>query len=183
MKRRELLKNTSLWISGMLIVSPSSVMLSSCDITEKESSWKSVFFSKKNANLLYEIIDTLIPNTEIPGAIAANVHKFVESYVQDVYDTDKRKWFVEELSDFDQKIKKFSGQSIFDLKLEDRINTLNQIQIEEGNNSFYVDLKRFVITGYFNSEIGVKQALNYKPIPGTFKGCIPLEESEGKSWS
>ena len=68
-------------------------------------------------------------------------------------------------------------------KLEDRINTLNQIQIEEGNNSFYVDLKRFVITGYFNSEIGVKQALNYRPIPGEFKGCIPLEEAEGKSWS
>ena len=44
-------------------------------------------------------------------------------------------------------------------------------------------VKKLVIRGYFNSEIGVTQALNYRPIPGTFKGCIPLKESDGKLWS
>ena len=41
----------------------------------------------------------------------------------------------------------------------------------------------FLVLGYFNSKIGVTQALNYRPIPGTFKGCIPLSESGGKLWS
>ena len=43
---------------------------------------------------------------------------------------------------------------------------------------------RIIINGgYFNSEIGVTQALNYRPIPGTFKSCIPLDEAGGKLWS
>ena len=66
-----------------------------------------------------------------------------------------------------------------------KINTLNEIQKKESNNeaSFYMNLKKLVIRGYINSEIGVTQALNYRPIPGTFRGCIPLKESDGKIWS
>ena len=62
---------------------------------------------------------------------------------------------------------------------------MNEIQKKESknNDSFYIDLKKLVIRGYFNSEIGVTQALNYRPIPGTLRGCIPLKESDGKLWS
>tara|TARA_B100000614_G_C14529999_1_gene486143 strand:- start:486 stop:1067 length:582 start_codon:yes stop_codon:yes gene_type:complete len=184
MKRRELLKNTSLWVSGLLLT-PSVVVLKSCNPLKREDKWKSDFFSSDNGNLIFELIDTLIPNTEIPGAIEAKVHEFVESYVRDVYNKNKREWFIEELSNFNDKIKKFSSKSFFKLNIIEKINTLNEIQKKESGNSasFYIDLKKLVIRGYFNSKIGVTQALNYRPIPGTFKGCIPLSESGGKLWS
>ena len=184
MKRRELLKNTSLWVSGLLLT-PSVAVLKSCVPLKREDKWKSDFFSSDNGNLIFELIDTLIPNTEIPGAIEAKVHEFVESYVRDVYNENKREWFIEELSNFDNKIKEYSSKSFFKLNLIEKINTLNEIQKKESYNddSFYIDLKKLVIRGYFNSEIGVTQALNYRPIPGTFKGCIPLSESGGKLWS
>ena len=184
MKRRELLKNTSLWVSGLLLT-PSVAVLKSCVPLERENKWKSDFFSNDNGNLIFELIDTLIPNTEIPGAIEAKVHEFVESYVRDVYNKNKREWFIEELSNFNNKIKEFSSKSFFKLNLIEKINTLNEIQKKESSNdvSFYIDLKKLVIRGYFNSEIGVTQALNYRPIPGTFKGCISLNESGGKLWS
>tara|TARA_Y100001954_G_C15689691_1_gene542086 strand:- start:78 stop:659 length:582 start_codon:yes stop_codon:yes gene_type:complete len=184
MKRRELLKNTSLWVSGLLLT-PSVVVLKSCNPLKREDKWKSDFFSSDNGNLIFELVDTLIPNTEIPGAIEAKVHEFVESYVRDVYNKNKREWFIEELSNFNDKIKKFSSKSFFKLNIIEKINTLNEIQKKESGNSasFYIDLKKLVIRGYFNSKIGVTQALNYRPIPGTFKGCIPLSESGGKLWS
>ena len=131
MKRRELIKNASLWTSGLLLVPPSSFILSSCEYSKKETKWNSSFFSKNSAKLLYEIVDTLIPNTDIPGAIVANVHEFIESYVENIYAKNKKDWFVSELSNFDNKIKKYSGKSFFDLKLEKRIHTLNQIQLED----------------------------------------------------
>ena len=184
MKRRELLKNTSLWVSGLLLT-PSVAILKSCNPLKREDKWKSDFFSSDNGNLIFELIDTLIPNTQIPGAIEAKVHEFVESYVRDVYNKNKREWFIEELSNFNNKIKEFSSKSFFKLNLIEKINTLNEIQKKESSNdaSFYIDLKKLVIRGYFNSEIGVTQALNYRPIPGTFRGCIPLKESDGKLWS
>ena len=190
MKRREAIKNTSLWVSGMLIVPSSSVILSSCERTHKNLEWTPKFFSESNANLINEIIDTLIPNTETPGAVAADVPQFVESFVQNVYDIEKRDWFVNELSKFNQRIKKVSSKSFFDLDLSTKIKTLNKIQVEDSLSkktdhygSFYMDLKRRTITGYFKSEIGATQALNYRAIPGAFRGCIPLEENGGKSWS
>ena len=184
MKRRELLKNTSLWVSGLLLT-PSVVVLKSCNPLKREDKWKSDFFSSDNGNLIFELIDTLIPNTEIPGAIEAKVHEFVESYVRDVYNENKREWFINELSNFNNKIKEYSSKSFFKLNLIEKINTLNEIQKKESYNddSFYIDLKKLVIRGYFNSEIGVTQALNYRPIPGTFKSCIPLDEAGGKLWS
>ncbi len=184
MKRRELLKSTSLWVSGLLLT-PSALVLKSCGSLKKEEKWKSDFFSNDNGNLIFELIDTLIPNTEIPGAIEANVHKFVESYVRDVYNDNKREWFVKELSNFNDKIKEYSSKSFSNLNLTQKINTLNEIQKKESNNnnSFYMNLKKLVIRGYFNSKIGVTKALNYKPIPGIFKGCIPLNEAGGKIWS
>jgi len=184
MKRRELLKSTSLWVSGLLLTPP-VVILKSCNTLKKENKWKSDFFSNDNGNLIFDLIDTLIPNTEIPGAIEAKVHEFVESYVRDVYVKNKREWFVKELSNFNDKIREYSSKSFFNLNLTQKINTLNEIQKKESNNdaSFYMNLKKLVIRGYFNSEIGVTKALNYRPIPGTFKSCIPLDEAGGKLWS
>ena len=44
MKRRELLKNTSLWVSGLLLT-PSVAVLKSCNPLKREDKWKSDFFS------------------------------------------------------------------------------------------------------------------------------------------
>ena len=93
MKRRELLKNTSLWVSGLLLT-PSVAVLKSCNPLKRDDKWKSDFFSRDSGNLIFELIDTLIPNTQIPGAIEAKVHEFVESYVRDVYNKNKREWFI-----------------------------------------------------------------------------------------
>ena len=112
MKRRELLKSTSLWVSGLLLTPP-AVILKSCNTLKKENKWKSDFFSNDNGNLIFDLIDTLIPNTEIPGAIEAKVHEFVESYVRDVYVKNKREWFVKELSNFNDKIREYSSKSFF----------------------------------------------------------------------
>ena len=104
--RRELLKNTSLWVSGLLLT-PSVAVLKSCNPLKREDKWKSDFFSKDSGKLIFELIDTLIPNTQIPGAIEAKVHEFVESYVRDVYNENKREWFIEELSNFGNKTSLF----------------------------------------------------------------------------
>ncbi len=48
---------------------------------------------------------------------------------------------------------------------------------------FYRQLKSMALWGYFSSEeIGMKH-LNYDPIPGEYRGCIPLDEVGGKNWS
>ena len=40
-------------------------------------------------------------------------------------------------------------------------------------------LKNLVVTGYFTSEVGAKQALIFDPVPGPYKGCIDFSEVKG----
>ncbi|HMR57922.1 MAG TPA: gluconate 2-dehydrogenase subunit 3 family protein, partial [Cyclobacteriaceae bacterium] len=39
-----------------------------------------------------------------------------------------------------------------------------------------------VLAGYFSSEPGATQALQYNPVPGPFRGCVPYAEV-GKAWA
>ncbi|WP_332910775.1 gluconate 2-dehydrogenase subunit 3 family protein [Algoriphagus boritolerans] len=46
----------------------------------------------------------------------------------------------------------------------------------------YRSLKSTVLWAYFTSEGIGKNVLSYDPIPGEFKGCIPVSEV-GNTWS
>jgi hypothetical protein len=50
------------------------------------------------------------------------------------------------------------------------------------NKAFFLMMKGLTVTGYFTSEIGATQALEYLPIPGKFEACIPLKPGQ-KAWA
>ena len=43
-------------------------------------------------------------------------------------------------------------------------------------------MRQLTVTGYFTSEIGATQALEYLPIPGKFIGDVPMEPGQ-KTWA
>lgn len=47
---------------------------------------------------------------------------------------------------------------------------------------FYRMLKELTLVGYYTSEIGASQELQYVHTPGRYDGCIPIEEL-GRAWS
>jgi hypothetical protein len=46
----------------------------------------------------------------------------------------------------------------------------------------YFSLKDLTVTGYFTSEPGATLALRYDPMPGAYRGCVPLREI-GRAWA
>jgi len=47
---------------------------------------------------------------------------------------------------------------------------------------FILTMKELTVVGFFTSEPGCKQVLQYEPVPGAYHGCIPLAEV-GKTWA
>jgi hypothetical protein len=43
-------------------------------------------------------------------------------------------------------------------------------------------MKELTLLGFFTSEPGATQVLQYNQVPGPFKGCVPLTEV-GKQWA
>jgi hypothetical protein len=54
-----------------------------------------------------------------------------------------------------------------------------QFKASKGEEAKVVNMLRdLTVLGYFTSEIGATQALNYVEVPGKFDPCIPWSESD-----
>jgi hypothetical protein len=47
---------------------------------------------------------------------------------------------------------------------------------------FFPVLKDLVTVGYFTSQLGATKAVRYDPVPGAYRGCVPLKEI-GRAWA
>jgi gluconate 2-dehydrogenase gamma chain len=49
---------------------------------------------------------------------------------------------------------------------------------------FILTMKELTLLGFFTSEVGATQILQYLPVPGRLQSCIPLSEAgNGKTWA
>jgi hypothetical protein len=45
-------------------------------------------------------------------------------------------------------------------------------------------VKELTLLGYFTSEPGATQVLQYRPVPGAYHACVPLTQAgKGKTWA
>lgn len=47
---------------------------------------------------------------------------------------------------------------------------------------FWRTVKRLTVVAYYTSEAGATEELRYDPVPGTYRGCVPLAEV-GRTWA
>lgn len=47
---------------------------------------------------------------------------------------------------------------------------------------FILSVKEATVVGFFTSQPGCEQVLQYEPVPGSYHGCVPLAEV-GKTWA
>jgi hypothetical protein len=48
---------------------------------------------------------------------------------------------------------------------------------------FFGMMKEMTLAGYYTSEIGATEELQFQPATDKFKGCIPLERNGGRTWA
>jgi len=190
MKRREALKNVSLFVSGTLAIPTGSILLYSCSNPSKELEWNPKYLNNEEAFFLSELANTIIPNTEFPGALAVGVPLEIETYVFNVLEEkniSKFKDGLKKLNDFLNNNSSKSSKSFFESNLLEKTEMLNLIQKNENSEIrvIYMSLKSSVVTSYFNSKIGATKVLKYNGpsvVLGSYKGCVPFDEI-GKTWA
>ncbi len=187
MKRRDAFKNLSLFVYGSLTI-PASSLLNSCSPSSKKVDWNPKYLNEDEAFFLNEISNTIIPNTEFPGALVVGVPKEIEDYVFNVFENDKIKNFRNELNQLNDYLNNSDREKTFyESSLKEKVDILNKLQ--ESNKkpykNIYLKIKSSVATSYFRSEVGATQVLRYNGpsvVLGDYKGCIPFEEV-GKTWA
>ncbi|MCC6282378.1 MAG: gluconate 2-dehydrogenase subunit 3 family protein [Saprospiraceae bacterium] len=182
MLRREALKKVALLLGGISIAP---------ELLAKALANGPATLAKLPADrltLLAEMADTILPDTDTPGAKAAKVHEFIAIVVQDCFPPEERDTFWTKLDAADKQCATMQGKGFLDCTAEQRIAFFTALQAAakteqaDGPPPFFPLLKNLTIGGYFSSEIGATQALAFDPIPGGWIPDMPVDANT-KAWT
>ncbi|HYC84447.1 MAG TPA: gluconate 2-dehydrogenase subunit 3 family protein [Chryseosolibacter sp.] len=193
MDRREAIKRTA-WLMGGIVSAPAIMgVLNGC--TAKPTiDWKPEFLSPDQASLISEVAEVIIPKTNTPGAKDVGVPSFIDLMLKDVYSKEDQDRFINGLKEFDAAAETTYGDPFNELDDEQRAEHTKKIHDEAiaaeksdkkpEKRPFILMMKELTMLGFFTSEAGATQVLQYDPVPGAYKGCIPVSEAgNGRTWA
>jgi hypothetical protein len=184
MNRRDALNRVALLVGGTVI--GAEFFLSGCKAEDKYGA--SVDFTPQDIAYLDEIAETIIPKTDTPGAKDARVGAFMSVMVKDTYNEKQQKAFLDGMTSLNKASDKKFSSGFMAITPEQRKQLLIDLDKEakefektkkDGEPPHYFTLlKQLTLLGYFTSEPGATQALNYIQVPGKFEGCIPYKKGD-----
>jgi len=183
MERREAVVKIS-WMLKAAFLTPTFLsVLQSCR-DEVSNTTSLLVLNNLQGELVDAIADTIIPRTTTPSASDVEVGKFMDLLLKDVFEEEVRQSFLNGLIQFDKNCQSFKGSSFIELSEVERFAYLEKIEARivgehhEELVPFYTTFKHLTISIYFSTEQGVKQNLNYVPIPGPYKGEVEYKEGD-----
>ena len=193
MDRREAIKRTA-WLMGGVVSAPAIMgVLKGC--TAKPSiDWKPQFLTDDEAGIVSQVAEIIIPKTDTPGAKEVGVPSFIDIMVKDCYKKEDQDRFRDGLKAFNDAAEKEYGDPFVELDEADQLAFTKKIHDEAVKaeqttkpappRPFILTAKELTMLGYFTSEVGATQVLQYEAVPGRYDGCIPLTEAgNGKTWA
>ncbi|WP_173021558.1 gluconate 2-dehydrogenase subunit 3 family protein [Lewinella sp. W8] len=161
--------------------------------------WRPDFHTEAEGDFLAQLGEAFLPATDIPGARAVGAHRFVDRFVDQVFDSSaQREWRVglhrlqENWRENLQHDAVALLRQMLDLP-EDEQREIKQLMEQtpppgssaEDRHYAYRTLfkcKELIMLGYFASKPIGEDVLAFLPTPGGYDPCIPYEEV-GKAWS
>lgn len=171
MKRRSAIKNLTLAFAGLASLpawasgwTPDSIgQVATLPVTDE--------------NLLAEIVEAIIPETQTPGAKSLKVHQFVMRMIRDCYGEAAQATLEQGLISTNQLAKVAFNKSFIDCDTAQRTEVLTHLHDSEeaAAKPFVEMIKNLTIRGYMNSEYVLVNLLDYKMAPGFYHGCVPIK--------
>jgi hypothetical protein len=179
MNRRTLLKQ-------LAVSSAAAFILPSCLLEEKKVSQalNNLNISAGEEKLISLLAETLIPETDTPGAKSLKADSFALVMVNDCMEKAEQEKYLSGMRAFDVSSKSLTGKSFVDASTEERVEILNQVEaaretLAEDVRTFYFHTRRYIIQGYTSSQHFLTTVKKYQHIPGPdFKGCVPVSTSK-----
>jgi hypothetical protein len=134
-------------------------------VPPQEGEWTPLALAGSEVELVTQLAERIIPETDTPGARGALVHQYVDFAIS-LRDLDARERFREGLS----KLEKHSFAALEPAR-QDAILTAMV------DDPFFRDFKQLTIEGYYRSEVGMKQELGFEgnTFLAEFEGCTHPE--------
>lgn len=178
MKRRTALRSLALVVGGAMSLPAwaNAWNLDNLTITANR------LLSLDQETFLAELVQTIIPPTDTPGAKDLGVHRFIGKMLSDCYERSAQTRFIDGLNELEKTIKESYGKSFMACTPAQRLEILNTREeaanvLPSEKEPFFPFLKNMTIQGYLNSEYVMREVYKYELVPGRYNGCFPVTAS------
>jgi hypothetical protein len=189
MDRRKALKNIGTGF-GAIAVTPTVVSLfQSC---QTAPSYALAYFSSNDFEKIGQLMELIIPSTDIPGALELKLPEFADGYIAAVWNAERQEQFANGWSAFLSASSEISGKEVDQMTTADWDQVLSKF-LKAGNEisdsekdaaTFAGQLRSLTVSAFKTSEFIGENVLAYAPVPGEQRGCVDLMEATGgKAWS
>lgn len=212
MNRREALKNIGLSASYIAATPTVFSILQSCKKETRVLDWTPELLSIDQSKVLEQLVDLILPETDIPGAKSLHVPMFIDKYIKEVTRSEEEiKLFTDGATAIVKELGVNENKSIDDITLEtyhtiltkylkmpkaqqqEYQKKLRQLDLSDTSDrsspeflsyTFLTTVRELSIFGFKTSEEIGKNVLNYSPVPGEYIGCDAIQNlTEGKDWA
>jgi hypothetical protein len=187
MNRREWLKCVSMLAAGA-VAAPSLLATLDAYAAAQRPEASLGFLSPAQHELIAAVADIIIPRSSTPGALDAGVPAFIDQMFASVYSKMEQDRYLESLAQFDR----VGGKPFLELdegKRKGLVVSLHDQALARPDGlasaaTFVMMTKKLTMLGFFMSQPGCMQVLQYDPVPGAYLADIPLSEAgNGKAWA
>src|SRR5262245_53341413 len=182
MNRRELLQRVAMLMGGAISAPAVLGVLNGCSPKPTSSGWQPLFLSKEEGAMVEVVSDLIIPRTGTPGAREVGVPAFIDVILKDAYPTEDQARFVSGLKDFDAEAQRVHGKQFLELQPAQQVSFLQQahdaaaanekeeadqdVPAGERKRPFVLMMKELTLLGFFTSQVGATEVLQYEAVPG-----------------
>ena len=179
--RRQVIERALLLSGAAGVVSASTLAAACSSDVVRSAPENSDGFSAAQIAWLDEVAETILPETDTPGAKAADTGAFIALMVIDTYSPEEQDAFLEGMTTLEGECRASFGTGFVAAAPADRLALLQRIDQERQEAAaphYFEAIKSLTVLGYFTSEIGYTQALRYVETPGRYDPCVEYQPGE-----
>jgi len=190
LSRREALHRLTRLVGGVISAPALNALLAGCRAQAPGSDWTPQALSAEQTELVGLLVDRILPTTDTPGARDVGVPAFIDLLLAQWAEPDDRTRFLEGLGALDAEANAAHGTGFRNTSADYQAATLERLDREAASARaddvnplpFFATLKEWTLVGYYTSEVGATQELQWLAIPGRYDADAPLNEV-GRTWA
>jgi hypothetical protein len=145
------------------------------------------FLNSDEMQMTGEIAELIIPATDTPGALAVDVHGFIDQYLAECVNTNDQQLFKAGLKRINTVAEDKFHKTFLACTHKQQVQLLTALEkmdmgFNQDDKKFFWQFKSYTLFGYYTSEVGAVQELAFLPVPGGYQGSFPFAKI-GKAWS
>jgi len=148
--------------------------------------WTPTALTPAQAAVLDAVAELVYPKTDTPGAREAGVAQMVDKAIKGWLEPAQAGFVKSGLDKIDADARAAHGAGFVALTAAQQSALLTRYDQEataaRPKPHPFGALKDLITIGYFTSKPGATVTLRYDPVPGEFRGCVPMKEI-GRAWA